>query len=156
MKTMRWVAAACVWMVSTAVLAQAQAQAGPKPEEFVTARKGLMQLQRLNKATTGGLKGGAVTPAAAAAADNLAALSRMIPLVMVEGTDSDKLAGKTRAKPELFANMADVKDRYTKLQAETTKLAAAAAKKDAAAFGEADKAVGDICKGCHDKYRAEQ
>lgn len=114
-----------------------------------------MQLQRLNKGTTGGLKGGAVTPEAAAA-NHLAGLSQMIPLDLVEGRDADKLAGKTRAKAGLWANMADVKERIAKPQAGTKKLAAAGAKQDAAAFAAADKEVGDVCKGCHDKYRAER
>lgn len=152
MKRLRIAVAALTTLAAASVLAQS----GPKPEDYVTARKGLMQLQRLNKGATGGLKGGAVTPEAAAAAANLAALSQMLPLVLVEGTDSEKLAGKTRAKPDLWANMADVKDRIAKLQAETKKLAAAGAKKDAAAFAAADKDLGDVCKGCHDKYRAEQ
>ena len=59
------------------------------------------------------------------------------------------------ALPEIWTDM-DEFQKYAKQVADTTaELATAAEAGDKAAMGKAFRAVGKSCKGCHDKFRAE-
>lgn len=62
---------------------------------------------------------------------------------------SDK--GKTGAKPELFANLADVRSLAERLNGETAKLTEVAGNLDA--MRKQVGATGAACKACHEKYR---
>jgi len=65
----------------------------------------------------------------------------------VPGSDQ----GKTGAKPELFANLADVRSLAERLNGETGKLTEAAGNLDA--MRKQVGATGAACKACHEKYR---
>lgn len=71
------------------------------------------------------------------------------------GTDKDVGDQKTRVKPELFQNMAEVGKIAGEFTAATAELEKAAATGDAAAVKVAFGNVGKNCKACHDKFRAE-
>jgi cytochrome c556 len=64
---------------------------------------------------------------------------------------SDK--GTTRAKPGIWENKADFKDKFADLQAAALVLKAATASGDKAAVGQALKQTGGACKACHDEYK---
>ena len=61
----------------------------------------------------------------------------------------------TKAKPEIWTEMAKFKELAEKLQGETAKLAAAAKTGDLAQVKTTFGAVGQACKACHDNYRAK-
>lgn len=73
------------------------------------------------------------------------------------GPGTDKQAGSqtTRVKPEMFDNFDDVAKLSGDLSKATGQLVAAAEADDQAAIRTAFAAVGQSCKGCHDKYRMD-
>ncbi len=66
---------------------------------------------------------------------------------------SDK--GTTRAKPEIWDNMADFEAKMTDLQAATEALDDAAESGDKEQIAEAFAATGGACKACHDEYKSK-
>lgn len=68
-----------------------------------------------------------------------------------EGTDQ----GETRAKPEIWKEQTKFKDCSEKMQAEMSKLAAAAKTGNLDAIKSAVNATGASCKTCHDAYRKD-
>jgi cytochrome c556 len=93
--------------------------------------------------------------AAAANAINAIANSGMGALY---GPGTDKNIGdvKTRLKPEFFDNLEDVGVIAGNFVAATNALAAAAAEGDQVDVSNAFGKVGEACKACHDKYRADE
>lgn len=73
------------------------------------------------------------------------------------GPGTDKQAGSqtTRVKPEMFDNFDDVAKLSGDLSRATGELVAAAEADDQGAIRTAFAAVGQSCKGCHDKYRMD-
>jgi len=71
------------------------------------------------------------------------------------GTDRDVGAAKTRAKPELFTDQEGVGKVAREFVAATDRMAEAAAGGDQAAIKQAFGALGQACKSCHEKYRAD-
>jgi cytochrome c556 len=70
------------------------------------------------------------------------------------GTGPD--VAKTRAKPEIWQNSEDFAARIRNFQAAARAFNAAASGTDTAAINAAFGQLGDSCKACHDKYRAEE
>jgi len=98
--------------------------------------------------------GGKVPFDAKAAADNAAVAESMSKLPWAafgEGTDK----GDTKAKPEIWTEQAKFKAGADKMQAEMTKLAAAARTGNLDNIKTAFAATSDTCKACHDNYRAK-
>lgn len=71
------------------------------------------------------------------------------------GTDKDVGDVKTRVKPELFENMQDVGKLAGDFKTAADNLAAAAASGDEGAVKTAFGDLGQACKACHKKYRAD-
>ncbi|MCG6895937.1 MAG: cytochrome c [Thiocapsa sp.] len=92
----------------------------------------------------------------AAAANTIAAIANS-GMGALFGPGTDKAVGdvKTRVKPEFFQNMDEVGKLARDFIAASDQLAAVAAEGDqvevSSAFGE----LGEACKACHDKYRAD-
>jgi cytochrome c556 len=61
----------------------------------------------------------------------------------------------TDAKPEIWSHWDDFTARAAQLKDESAKLAAAAETGDPGAIGTQFRAVGRVCSGCHDQYRAK-
>lgn len=64
--------------------------------------------------------------------------------------------GETEALPLIWQEQAEFDKRLTDLEKSTSALRDAVAAGDKAATAKAFKAVGESCKGCHDRYRKEQ
>ena len=71
------------------------------------------------------------------------------------GTDRQVGSQTTRVKPEMFDNFDDVAKLSGDLSRATGELVAAAEADDQGAIRTAFSAVGQSCKGCHDKYRMD-
>jgi cytochrome c556 len=127
-----------------AVAAPAQAQFA-KPEDAIKYRKAALTVMAAHFGRVGAMVNGRIPFDAKAAQENAD--------VVAFGDGTDK--GDTRAKPEIWREAAKFKEGADKLQAEATKLAAAAKTGNLdnlkAAFG----STAGSCKACHDAYRKE-
>ncbi len=86
------------------------------------------------------------------AADILPKLAALPGNFFGEGTDH---GGNTKAKPEIWKNMADFKQKLEKMQHEVAMLPAAVGGGDMAAFKKQVGEAGKACKSCHDDYKAK-
>ena len=63
--------------------------------------------------------------------------------------------GTTRAKPEIWSNMADFQSKLEDFRAAAAKLAEISAQGDSVASREQFIATGGTCKACHDEYKSK-
>ncbi len=147
-------------LISIAVAAAALSAALPaaaqfaKAEDAVKYRKAAFTLLGNHFGALGAMANGKAPYNAAVAAeagDVIAVVSKLPWRAFGDGTDK----GDTRAKPEIWKESAKFKDGGDKMQAEITKLAAAAKTGNLdnlkAAFGPAAQ----TCKACHDNFRKD-
>lgn len=109
------------------------------------------------KIIAGYAKAGKGTPAdVAAAANKIAGLAASVPGLFPAGTDVTAYLGTTRAKPEIWSDMAGYKKSAGDLENAARDLAkvASAAGADQKSVGMALGAVGKTCGTCHKAYRA--
>lgn len=125
-----------------------------KPEDAVKYRKSALTVMSNHFGRIGAMANGRVPFDAKVAAESAAIVETMSKLPwegFVAGTDK----GETRALPVIWTEQAKFKERSEKLQAETTKLNAAAKTGNLDAIKTAFGAVGQSCKACHDAYRKD-
>ncbi len=84
-----------------------------------------------------------------------AALLNAVDQAPYEGFGPGTETLKSRTKPELYRDGPKVRELAERMQAEVTKLDAAAKSGDLAAIRAAFGAVGQSCKACHDQYRTD-
>lgn len=125
-------------------------------EDAVKARTGYMRLIAFQMAQMGAMAKGETPYDAAKAsvfASNLSAAAGMHNDAMwVQGSDTAALGDKTRALPEIWAKWSEFTEKEDDLARAATELASKAGS-GAAAFGEAYKATGSTCGGCHKPFR---
>ncbi len=138
------------FIVAAAVVAGGAAWAADAAKDTVTLREGLMQAVKIEfMAVKAAVDAGRAPDAAAAeAAENLAALARIIPKAY-EGTE--KVA--SGVKPEVWSKSAEFKAASEQFRTLSLKLSEAAKGSDAGALKTAFAAVGKECKACHDTFR---
>jgi len=125
-----------------------------KPEDAIKYRKSSFFVMGQHFGRIGAMAQGRVPFDAKAAADNAAVVEVMSKLHWAAFTEgSDK--GETRAKPEIWKDAAKFKEAGDKLQAEATKLSAAAKTGNLDNLKTAFAATGGTCKGCHDNFRKD-
>lgn len=125
-----------------------------KPEDAVKYRKSAMFLMQQNFGRVGAMASGKVSFDAKIAAESAAVAEFMSKLpwpAYIAGTDK----GDTRAKPEIWKEPAKFKDYADKMQAEMSKLAAAAKAGNLDAIKTAVTATGGACQNCHDDFRKD-
>lgn len=132
----------------------AQAQSFQKPEDAIKYRKASFTVLAAHFGPLGAMANGRApfnAQAAARHADVIAVAANLPWAGFGEGTDK----GDTRAKPEVWSESAKYKEAAEKMQAEVSKLAAAAKTGNLdnlkAAFGPAAA----TCKACHDHFRKD-
>jgi cytochrome c556 len=131
------------------------AVAGPKPEEAVAYRQGILRALGWNVGEMGAMvKGDSAFDAQRFAflAGRTAALAPMA----LEGFTADTRDAKSHAKPALWDNLDDLKSRMGELEKSTAALAAAGRSGDEGRMKQAFGETVQICKGCHDEYREKQ
>ncbi len=137
--------------VTLAVPAQAQFA---KPEDAIKYRKAVMTLQSAHFGRIAAMASGRVPFDAAAAVENATILETVTRLPLAGFTPgSDK--GETRAKPEVWTDMAKFKATGDKLNGEAIKLLAAAKAGNLDNIKAAVGSVGGTCKSCHDDFRKD-
>jgi len=137
-----------------ATLALPAAAQFAKPEDAVKYRKAALTLLGNHFGHLGAMASGRApfdAKTAAADADVIALVSKLPWTAFGPGTDK----GETRARPEIWKEQAKFNDAAEKMQAEVTKLAAAAKTGNLdnlkAAFGPTAR----TCKACHDDFRED-
>jgi cytochrome c556 len=125
-----------------------------KPEDAVKYRKASFTVMAAHFGRVGAMASGKAPYDAKAAAENAdiaAAMSKLPWAAFPEGSDK----GETRAKPEIWKDSAKYKESADKMQAEMTKLAAAAKVGNVDALKTAFGPAASTCKGCHDNFRKD-
>jgi len=125
-----------------------------KPEDAVNYRKAAFTVMAAHFGRIGAMASGKAPFDAKLAADNAAIVESMSKLPwagFVAGSDK----GDTRALPDIWTEQAQFKEGADKMQAEASKLAAAAKTGNLDSVKTAFGAVGQTCKACHDNYRKD-
>ena len=124
---------------------------------MVTQRQDFMKSQGADvKAISDFSKGQGDKAAAAKAIDDLIARAPKIDALFVPGTSSTDFPDKSKAKPELWTDMAKVKEIPVALLAEEQKVKAAIATGDQKAVADALGSMGkNGCGACHGTYRVK-
>jgi len=129
--------------------------AAPKPEDAVKYRQGVLFAMGWNAGAMGAMVKGDVPFDAkqfSFMADRIAALAPM----SLEGFTPDSKGAKSHARPELWDNLEDFRQRMQELGDSTAALAAAAKTGDEAAMKAQFGDTVQVCKGCHDEYREKE
>lgn len=137
--------------VATTALAQV------KPEEQIKFRQAGYSFMSWNMGKIkANLEGQYDAKQVEAAANAIAAIANSgMGALYGPGTDKDIGEVKTRVKPELFTDKAEVGKVATAFNSAANALAKAAGTGDKAAVQQAFKDTGAACKGCHDKFRQD-
>lgn len=125
-----------------------------KPEDAIKYRKAAFTVLGAHFGRVAAMATGKAPYDAAAATANMQvaeAVSKLPWAAFGAGTDK----GETRAKPEIWTDAAKFKEAADKMQAEMTKLAAAAKTGNADALKTAFGNTAPTCKGCHDNFRKD-
>lgn len=122
------------------------------------SRQGFFQMLGVNMGTLAGMAKGDVAydeAKAAQAGSNIEALTKYDPTIhFIEGTSAADMADRTRAKPEIWTDMAGFSAKYAALQQAATG-AGEAVKGGQDKVGPVVQSLGAACKGCHDQFRTE-
>ena len=147
--------AACALVGASTVVAQDAAPSPQQQAEMATqTRKGLYDLIGMNFGPVGGMLKNKVPFDAATVQKNagrIKVLSTMIPEVFQ--TDTHTFQVKTKAKENIWTNVADFGSKADDLQKAAAALEDAAKTGDKGATLRAAGAVGKACGACHDNYR---
>jgi cytochrome c556 len=125
-----------------------------KPEDAVKYRKATFTVMSAHTQRLGQMAQGKVPFDAKIASENAEVVAEMAKLPWAafgEGTET----ADSKAKPEIWKQGAKFKDIADKLQADSTKLVAAAKSGKEDAFKAAFSAAAGNCKSCHDDFRSK-
>lgn len=144
------------WFLACAAFASAMPASAQfaKPEDAVKYRKSALFVMQQNFGRVAGMAAGKVPFDAKVAAESAAVADFVAKLPWAgfgPGTDQ----GDTKAKREIWTEKVKFDDYASKMQAEMTKLAAAAKSGNLDAIKVAVNATGGTCKSCHDDFRAK-
>lgn len=145
-------------LVALAALLAVPASAAPesKAEQAIRYRHSVYQVILWNVRPMGEAVDGKIPydkDAFATHAARVAALTPMLPEGFPEGS---ALAGKSAAKPEIWKNRAEFDELMKKLAAKSAALAEVAKGGDLAKIKPAFTDLTQVCKSCHDKFRAKE
>lgn len=142
-----------VGVLAAALTLPAQAQFA-KPEDAIKYRKSALTVMGTHFGRLAAMASGRVPYDAKLAAENADVIAVVVKLpwtAFPEGTDK----GETRAKPEIWKESAKFKEASDKVQAEVTKVVAAAKTGNLDALKTAMGPAGSSCKACHDYFRKD-
>ena len=139
------------------------AYAQMKPEAAIRARQSIMRVMALNFGPIAQMAQGKIAfnkevfVADALRLESVWAMNvaRFFPAGSDKPVEGSKIAGFTRAKPDIWSEPDKFKQAQNGLTEAVSKLAAAAKSGDEAAMKAAAGGVGKACKGCHDDFRAK-
>jgi len=145
-------AALAVTLGSLAGFAAAQV----KPEIMVKQRQSAMTLIGKYWGPIAGMASGKVSPYNADVVSRNATYLENLAQMPWDGFhESTKDEKNTKALPEVWSQKAKFDELAQRLQTETAKLGEVARKKDEAGVKQQYAAVGKVCGGCHESFRAK-
>lgn len=127
-----------------------------KPEDAVQYRQSVMTVMGHSFALIGAMAAGKAPFDASAAATNaeiVAMMSKLPFSAFVAKTSSADMSGKTKAKPEIWAEPDKFKSAATKMQDAVAHLNTVAKGGNLDEIKTAFGAAGKACKACHDDFR---
>ena len=139
------------------VLAGAAMAADRKPEDALKYRKGVLTGLSWHFGPVAAMAKGEAPFDQAELAERaaaLAALSKILGEGFVAGSGMGQLDG-AKAKPEIWTDQADFRNKLEALQTATAALSANAGTLAQGDLGKHVAAIGGSCKACHDSYRAK-
>jgi cytochrome c556 len=138
------------------VLADQPGKSAPsKAERTIEYRQSALYLLGWNIGPIAAMVKGEIPFDAKAAELRAMRLAQIAPMI-VEGFPSDSQTGApTKAKPEIWQNFEDFKSKAATLAEVTAKFAETTRSGDQAAVAAGLGEVGNACKACHEKYRAD-
>jgi cytochrome c556 len=125
-----------------------------KAEDAIKYRKSALFVMGQNFSRVAAMASGKLPFDARLAADS-AAVAEFVSKLPWAGFGPGTDKGETKAKPEIWTDKVKFDDYATKMQAEMTKLAAAAKSGNMDSIKLAVNATGAACKSCHDDFRAK-
>ena len=130
----------------------AEALAQVKPDVLVKQRQAKMILQGKYLGPIGGMLKGSIPYNADTVALNATFVENLSRMAW-DGFDPSTSSVKSRAKPEIYKDMAKFKAAGETLETETSKLGAAARAKDEAGVRATFGGVAKACGSCHDAFQ---
>ena len=125
-----------------------------KPEDAIKYRKSALFVMQQNFGRVAAMAAGKA-PFDAKVATESAAVAEFVGTLPWTGFAAGTDKGDTKAKPEIWTDKAKFDDYAKKMQAELTKLSAAAKTGNLDNVKVAVNAAGGACKSCHDDFRAK-
>ncbi|MDD2881219.1 MAG: cytochrome c [Rhodoferax sp.] len=125
-----------------------------KAEDAVKYRKNALFVMQQNFGRVAAMAAGKAPFDAKVAAES-AAVAEFVSKLPWAGFGPGTDKGDTKAKPEIWTDKAKFDDYAKKMEAEMTKLAAAAKSGNMDNIKLAVNATGGTCKSCHDDFRAK-
>jgi cytochrome c556 len=125
-----------------------------KPEEAIKYRQGALFVMQQNFSRVAAMATGKMSFDAKIAAES-AAVAEFVGKLPWAGFAPGTDKGDTKAKPEIWTARPKFDDYALKMQAELTKLAAAAKSGNLDAIKAGVSATGGACKSCHDDFRSK-
>lgn len=125
-----------------------------KAEDAIKYRKNALFVMQQNFGRVAAMAAGKAPFDAKVAAES-AAVAEFVSKLPWAGFGPGTDKGDTKAKPEIWTDKAKFDDYANKMEAEMTKLAAAAKSGNMDNIKLAVNATGGTCKSCHDDFRAK-
>lgn len=144
-----------LWLAVPMLALSSAGSAQPESEDVIKYRQSYMKALGGHMGSAAQMVRGKVDPAGHLArhAQAIAALSEDITVLFPKGSDF----GETEAKLEVWEDWDGFQKAAGKeKRASAEFLSAVEGSADAKSVGEAFKALSEACKGCHEKYRAEE
>ncbi|GAB6041220.1 c-type cytochrome [Endothiovibrio diazotrophicus] len=148
MKQKILIAASAALLLSTAALAD--------ENRALKYRQSTMTLIGANFGPIGAMLKGEMPWDGAAATHFSTDLAAVAGLDQMRGYPAGSEGGHTKAKPEIWLNMDDFKEKMEAFQGAAAKLGEAGAGGDKGAIGAAFKETAKTCKGCHKEYKSKE
>ena len=137
------------------VAGEAQKSQPSKAERTIEYRQSALYLLGWNIGPIAAMVKGEIPFDAKVAEVRAMRLAQIAPMI-AEGFPADSQTGApTKAKPEIWQNFDDFKSKAAALEQATAKFAETARGGDPKAVAAGLGEVGNACKACHDKYRAD-
>ncbi|MEK6242935.1 MAG: cytochrome c [Pseudomonadota bacterium] len=133
----------------------ASAMAQVKPDVLVAQRQAAMKLQGKYFGPIGAMMKGAVPYNADIVARNATFLENLSRMAW-DGFDPSTSGEKSKAKPEIYKDMAKFRAAADTFEAEASKLGAVARARDEAGVRATFGGVAKACGSCHDAFREKQ
>lgn len=146
----KMLAVSAVLALGVGIAAESLAQV--KPDVLVKQRQAKMMLQGKYLGPIGGMLKGNIPYNADTVALNATFLENLSRMAW-DGFDPSTSGVKSRAKPEIYKDMAKFKAAADTLEAEAAKLGAAARAKNEAGVRAAFGGVAKACGSCHDAFQ---